>query len=757
MPKFNAPINAFTAGEFSPEMWGRYDIEPIKHALAQAENIVIHPQGGFSNRAGTQAVLPGNAALSWLSGTDRAGVRMIPFVGTDRTRWILILGSAPGSLKAVKVISGPSTTTSFTISSITPPSRLYYQGTVGWGGLLLGEMRLIKYAQIADTIICTHPSEQPFIIRYNSTAGTWSMDWYQGWALALAGTTNSTVISTPFLEFNSQNNQGQGSLTASAATGSITLTSSAGIFKSGHVGALFKLSAAATTGWCVVTGYTNSTTVSAEVLSTVPTVAVGITVNTSWEESAWSIYRGWPQSVTVFQERIIFGGNLQFPDRIWASEQGNYTNIMRRKLEQDPTFADDVTNDWVFEFDVASTELERIYWMSGGQKLIIGTNSREITASGTNGALGPLDVQIEPQSAYGSSEYASGLRIGNTIYFPEANGFKIRELLFNFNEDSFTGQDVTLYNQKLTFKMAEKVNNTTYAAPGFVGMCVSKQDGSRLWAYDYAGGLHSCTIDKDNGTQAWSTHYLGGYGTPSGRPPMVGEAVVLPSSGEYGSEEMIFLYTNRYVAGAYTGCIEMMGRRFFSHDITAYTTQDQPGGIPRFCDYSKAFTLATVVAGVLTKNSVLTGLSYLEGETVVVVGDGKYLGEYVVASGQITLNVPVYFGVVGLKYRSIAKTLPIEAGSYIGSAQGLHKTLSNATIRFMRTVGGKFGKSEDSLETILFRPGSLAMGTAIPMFTGDKRVSVPTGYDRAGQVVVVQDIPLPMTVTAIMLEGVTSG
>ena len=49
----------------------------------------------------------------------------------------------------------------------------------------------------------------------------------------------------------------------------------------------------------------------------------------------------------------------------------------------------------------------------------------------------------------------------------------------------------------------------------------------------------------------------------------------------------------------------------------------------------------------------------------------------------------------------------------------------------------------------------MAMDTAVPMFTGDKEISFPAGYDNDAQVVIRQSQPLPMTVVAIMRRSNT--
>ena len=47
------------------------------------------------------------------------------------------------------------------------------------------------------------------------------------------------------------------------------------------------------------------------------------------------------------------------------------------------------------------------------------------------------------------------------------------------------------------------------------------------------------------------------------------------------------------------------------------------------------------------------------------------------------------------------------------------------------------------------------MDVAIPLFTGDKEIEMPSGYDQDAFVVVKQDLPLPMTLLAVFARVTT--
>ena len=77
------------------------------------------------------------------------------------------------------------------------------------------------------------------------------------------------------------------------------------------------------------------------------------------------------------------------------------------------------------------------------------------------------------------------------------------------------------------------------------------------------------------------------------------------------------------------------------------------------------------------------------------------------------------------------------------------------TARFFQTVGAELGPDTDNLDRLPFRDSSMAMDQAVPLFTGDKEISFPSGYDNDAKIVIRQTQPLPMTILAIMRRSNT--
>ena len=153
--------------------------------------------------------------------------------------------------------------------------------------------------------------------------------------------------------------------------------------------------------------------------------------------------------------------------------------------------------------------------------------------------------------------------------------------------------------------------------------------------------------------------------------------------------------------------------------------------------------------------TTITGLNHLEGETVQILADGSSHPDKTVSGGSVTLDRSSEKVHIGYHYDSTVETLRIEAGADDGISQGKIKRIHGVTVRFLETVGADVGPDTNNLDTIQFRDSSMAMDEAVPLFTGDKEIAFPSGYDSDSRVVVQQTQPLPMTVLAVMRRSNT--
>jgi hypothetical protein len=147
--------------------------------------------------------------------------------------------------------------------------------------------------------------------------------------------------------------------------------------------------------------------------------------------------------------------------------------------------------------------------------------------------------------------------------------------------------------------------------------------------------------------------------------------------------------------------------------------------------------------------TTISGLTHLEGESVTVLANGAAHANKTVSSGAITLDRSATKAQIGLGYTSQLRTMRIEGGSAQGTSQGAIKRIHDVTFRFFRTVGAKVGSSATNHDSIPFRSSADEMGESLDLFTGDKTIEFPNGYDTDAHVFVKQEQPLPMTVIGI--------
>jgi len=164
-------------------------------------------------------------------------------------------------------------------------------------------------------------------------------------------------------------------------------------------------------------------------------------------------------------------------------------------------------------------------------------------------------------------------------------------------------------------------------------------------------------------------------------------------------------------------------------------------------------------------SSFLTGLDHLSGMRVQVLADGMVQPEVTVGDsssasyasrawgpGEIELQRPAAVVHAGLGYVSDLSPMRPEIQDEGGTSQGRTRRVGLVWVRLHGTLGLKVGPDEDRLVEVLFRTSSDRMGAAVPLFSGDKRVALPGGYDAAATVLVRQDQPLPMTILGLIME-----
>jgi len=416
-----------------------------------------------------------------------------------------------------------------------------------------------------------------------------------------------------------------------------------------------------------------------------------------------------PTSVAYNQQRLVCAGTTSFPTGIFASKTGFYNNF---------DHSNPVLDDDAFTFVVAADQINTIQHlvpMPGG--LILFTNSGISQLSGGSttaqnpSAITPSSAVVVPQSYFGVSRVRPVIINKDILYVAEP-GSAVFDLAYNLFVNIYEGSDISALSSHL-FYPHQVVQWDYQHTPHKV-----------LWVVRDDGVLLSLTYLKEQEVMAWSHHITNGQYTSvtvirEGNADAVYLAVRRgPGSGNYWVERIC---SRVYETVADVWCVDAG----LSYSGPATTT--------------------------------LTGLDHFSGYTVSVVSSGVPLGLFPVPVGgnSVTLPVAVTNAVVGLQYTAKLQTMQLDLGNEMQTVQGKRKRVAAATIRVRDTVGIKVGTTFETLTAFVPNVSSTdTMTMSEGLVTGDMRLVIDPHYTVHGQVCVLQDNSLPVTVLGVIPEVV---
>jgi len=491
-------------------------------------------------------------------------------------------------------------------------------------------------------------------------------------------------------------------LTPSGVTGTVTLMATSEIFESTHVGSQWRLRwNDDEIGYVKVTSYNATTSVNALVMKELPYTSP----TPFWREGAWSDKRGFPATGTFYEQRLCAACTSYQPQTIWGSRTTAYTDFTPGTEDTD-----------AFTHTIKSDQVQYIRWLAGLSQLMVGTSSGEWRLGGASSsdALTSGNVRILPQSRYGCSDLHP-VNMGFAILFlcrhgePTNYGRTLRELTYRLEYDTFIGANLSKFVDHI-------------ARDGITDLAFMSSPWPILWGIRLNGGvgeLVGMTYEKDEDVLGWHVH---------------------PTAG---SLESICV-----IAGAKQD--ELWG--IFRHTINGNTVryvevlEDFEWGD----DQADCFFVDCGGTYAGTSTTTITGLDFLEGETVKVLVNGAVHPERTVHQGAIGLDWAGSVVQVGLAYTSDLKPLDLEGGAMEGASQGKLKRVHSLGIRFYNTLGGHCGPGEDSLEEIVFRDTTDLVGTVVPLYSGLVEYAFPGGWESECEVMIRQTDPLPMTVLSMI-------
>ena len=738
MSKYNTVQTNFSNGEISPKAQGRVDLEEYFNALSRMENFLPKGFGGAFKRPGTQFEKDVD-----VFGTSPAngGPALLPFVVSKTEAYTVVIrpnGVLPTVTPFIRIYKNDAPATEATISPFN-----YILDTLD-ANL---EARDFVFAQSGDLMFVTHASGtvRPFVI------SRVAVDTFQINEISTALPSQVNPIS-PVLRhpYRATNTDGEKLLQSSATSGAVVLTAkdSGGtplstFFDEGHVHALFKITEGTITGVARITSLVapsggKSSQANAVTLINFPAGAVA-NPQDNWNEDAWSTFRGFPTALAIYQERMVWGGTTSDPGVLFFSLTKNLFHMMEERLAQDSAsdvsginYFGSVQDTDPFQVIQGSTDTNKTSWLASGSTLLSGTLGAEYNTTQTDAAFSKTSQKTLFQTGHGARP-GKVVQVEDRVIYVTRDGKKVRDFRFNLANGSNISINLSLLADHLS---AHGVINNNDDAPllgtSFIDMTY-QASRDIVWVLTNKNDLVGITISDEAKTIAWHKHIIGGNNVN------IWGVTSIPN--EQGTFDELWLIVERNINSSTTYYLERMGADFNAESITNLDLGEED--IPIYMD-------SLVDRTVIVESDTITGLSHLEGETVLVTINGiRERGTFTVSGGQITLSATQPIGtrvLVGLAYTAQMDTVDVVAGGDFGRATGIIKRTDRVTPRFYKTYDAKV------LRTGSVNRENIPFGSDV--FTGLKRVNLSSTPDEVQQVTVISDEPYPCNVLNMTLRGV---
>lgn len=738
MARVHPIFSSFTAGELSPLLYGRVDFDKYTTGARRIENLIVNPHGPVSRRPGTRFVAEVKDSTK--------NTYVIPFEFSTQQAYIIEFGdqymrfykdggrieSPPGSpveanpappyaaaqIPYVKFIQSADTVYFFhsdvapqklirfshTSWSVKPvrfmPPATYEAGLQPATTLTLGAVTGLGVTFTAGSSVfiagdvgrmITSGDGRAIITAQGGTTAT--VDIVDDFASVGPIASGSwTIEGSPNVEITPSVDKPKHARTTLTVTGVVAA------FRSSDVGRYVRVNK----GVVKIIRFTSASSVDAEVLAPLKDKTASPSGAWSLEDSAWSASRGYPRAGSFHEQRMVVAGSNFQPQSFWASASADLEN-----------FGLGPDDDDAYEFKIAANDVNTILWIVPTRVLLMGTASSEFKAVGSNdSAITPTNVNVNTETAWGSSDRVRPVRIAHTGIFVSRSRREVREILFSVDRDSYVSNNLLLLAEHLT---------RTY---GVTDLAFQRNPAPTVWAIREDGVLLSCAYQREHNIVAWARHFTGSDQPQDGSSPVKGKfesVAVIPHWS--ANRDVPFFVVRRVLAGG--------TKRYIEHF-------DEANGY-----YGKLYVDCGLSAVFGSPVSGVSGLGHLEGETVQIVGDGAVYPPKVVTGGAVALDGNTALAVeVGLPYYSTLETMNPEVPLQ-GTSQGRQKHWSEIFVRLDSSLGCFVNDEE-----LPFRASGDDMDAPPPIFTGDHKIS-NLGREGMASIKVQQLQPLPLTVIAV--------
>jgi hypothetical protein len=483
-----------------------------------------------------------------------------------------------------------------------------------------------------------------------------------------------------------------GSITPDVATGIVTVTATGTPFTSADVGQFINTSKG---GRILITEFTDTSHVNGIVrveLAGTDAISSGDWEVESGYEPVMSATRGWARSGTFHKSRLVLGGLSQRPQTILMSKIGEFFNLdIGESLDDE---AIDVTID-----DDKVNIIRNVY---SGNSLTVLTSGGEYSIRGNiDNAITPSNIadQVSKETRHGSSKVRPVSLDGAVIFVERedpndsSTGRIVRQFVFNETEQSFNAPNVSVFSQHLIANpVAMDIRSSTESHPS-----------NYLYMVNGDGTCAVLNSLREQSLLAWTLFETQG----------LFEDVAV-------SGNKTFFIVQRTIAGQTVRQLEVLNA---DNRLDSSLTQTD------------------------TDTNNWSGLDYLNGQEVWVIGNDQILEKETPSAGSLTSSESVSKLEAGLAFFARVKHLPLEIQIQGQSWAGEFKNPVFANVRVYQSrefiVKNGDQVSKPALEEFA---SEYTEGNAT-LYSKWQKVYIG-GAGREAQPEITQEVPLELNVLA---------
>jgi len=435
-------FSSFTAGEISPRLEGRTNINKYDEGLSDLTNMVVMPHGGVTRRPGTEYL--GEVKSSSVK------TRLIPFQFKTSDTYVLEFGNGVMRVfrNGLQVLDSSSkTVTAITKANpgvLTSNSHGFSNGDEIFVDNIGGMTELnVRNYRVANVTTNTFTLTDLFGNAINTTSFT---------TFTSGGTaTKIFEVSSPYSE--------------------------ADLFD-------VRFAQSADTMFLVHPSYDIRTLTRTDHNAwTFATLSI-----TGSPSPALSGSNNRPSVVTFFEQRLVFANTNNNPQTIFFSKNGDHDNFTVGTGDNDALI-----------YTIASNQVNAIRFLSATRVLTVGTSGGEYVVTTTNdGPLTPTTTLIRKYSNYGSAT-VDPVQVADVTLFAQRGGRKLREFKYvgEVNTAGYQAPDMTILAEHITeggvvqFAYQQEPDSVVWAVRNdgtLLGLTYRREEDVVAWHKHVLGG-----------------------------------------------------------------------------------------------------------------------------------------------------------------------------------------------------------------------------------------------------------------------------